>query len=226
MDRVLIVPTNFPKEACLDNVSTLLFLLDFRIASFSGMSHFSFVAWSLESTPAKFWMKMMIDMNIVINIVIVSTNLWNMILNKLASVFLLSTIFRSINGCKSLNESLRILYRRASLLSSEWLEFLEVVEIPRTKFFFGRFLDLLSSSRFWFSGRSYTVKVLEMSGEWASHCPFYKKVPHYVAYSLWQRGTSNLRLFSVRNPYENQHGGSSDPTFVQQFFLPANQTLL
>lgn len=163
MDRVLIVPTNFPKEACLDNVSTLLFLLDFRIASFSRMSHFS-SAWSLESTPAKFWMKMMIDMN-VINIVIVPTNLWNMILNKLASVFLLSTIFRSINGCKSLNESLRILYRRASLLSSEWLEFLEVVEIPRTKFFFGRFLDLLSSSRFWFSGRSYTVKVLEMSGE-------------------------------------------------------------
>lgn len=141
MERFLIVPTNFPKEAYLDNVETLLFLLD--IASFSRMSHFS-SAWSLESTPAKFWMKMMIDTN-VINIVIVSTNLWNMILNKLASVLLLSTIFRSINGCKSLNESLRILYRRFFAL-------VRMIGISRSC---GNsqdeisFLDLLSSSRFW-----------------------------------------------------------------------------
>lgn len=138
------------------------------------------------------------------------------------------SFFLLINGCKSpvydiLNEFCIYFF---SMDPVQCWNFLKSWK-PRMNFLFHKFGRRMfsSSSSSWCYGRPYTIKVLEMSGIMGQSIGlFIRGYPHYEAYSLWQRGTSNLHLFSVRNPYENQHGGWKDPAIIvrQQYFLPAN----
>lgn len=112
----------------------------------------------------------MIDVNVISIVIKISTNLRNMMLNKVASVFLVSTIFRSNKWLYTIyDELLRILY--LSFSSLLLLKFLEVLDEPKINFFstnsgVGFFFNLLLSSRF--SAFWTTLHCQSFRNEWRS----------------------------------------------------------